>query len=181
MAQLEAEVRELRARLNRHSGNSSPPPSANPPSAPVAGRGRDALRELFGSDIRGTLSSDRWGAYGIVDLARRQLLQVLDAHQQAGPGGVHALEDTTPAGGNPKSAPTAPKARKNPPPGAYLSVEAPRAFLPPAGAAAGAGRRFRAGRKTCHILRRMAHRPAAAGLTKRMERRSCREKDSAGL
>ena len=31
---LQAEVRELKARLNTHSGNSSLPPSANPPSAP---------------------------------------------------------------------------------------------------------------------------------------------------
>ncbi len=37
------------------------------------GRGRDALRQLLGSDIQGVLSSDRWGAYKIVDLARRQL------------------------------------------------------------------------------------------------------------
>ena len=33
-AQVEAEVHELRARLNMHSGSSSLPPSANPPSAP---------------------------------------------------------------------------------------------------------------------------------------------------
>jgi transposase len=38
-----------------------------------AGRGRKALGELLGSDIQGVLSSDRWGAYGIIDLARRQL------------------------------------------------------------------------------------------------------------
>ena len=31
---LQAEVRELKARVNTHSGNSSLPPSANPPSAP---------------------------------------------------------------------------------------------------------------------------------------------------
>ena len=37
------------------------------------GRGRDALRELLGGDIQGTLSSDRGGAYKIVDLAWRQL------------------------------------------------------------------------------------------------------------
>jgi transposase len=35
VAQLEAEVRDLRARLHLHSGNSSLPPSANPPSAPT--------------------------------------------------------------------------------------------------------------------------------------------------
>src|SRR4051794_15264176 len=34
IAQLQAEVRELRARLNRNSSNSSTPPSANPPGAP---------------------------------------------------------------------------------------------------------------------------------------------------
>lgn len=35
VAQLEAEVQDLRARLHLHSGNSSLPPSANPPSAPA--------------------------------------------------------------------------------------------------------------------------------------------------
>ena len=34
MIVLQAEVRDLRAKLNTHSGNSSLPPSANPPSAP---------------------------------------------------------------------------------------------------------------------------------------------------
>src|SRR3954452_6935938 len=34
IAQLQAEVRELRARLNRNSSNSSTPPSADPPGAP---------------------------------------------------------------------------------------------------------------------------------------------------
>jgi transposase len=37
------------------------------------GRGREALRQILGSDIQGVLSSDRWGAYGIIDLAWRQL------------------------------------------------------------------------------------------------------------
>ena len=34
LKEVRAEVRELKARLNTHSGNSSLPPSANPPSAP---------------------------------------------------------------------------------------------------------------------------------------------------
>ena len=34
VAELEAFVRELQARINRHAGNSSVPPSANPPAAP---------------------------------------------------------------------------------------------------------------------------------------------------
>lgn len=38
-----------------------------------AGRGRDALRQLLSVNIQGVLSSDRWGAYKIIDLARRQL------------------------------------------------------------------------------------------------------------
>jgi transposase len=37
------------------------------------GRGREALRQLLGGDIQGVLSSDRWSAYGIIDLAWRQL------------------------------------------------------------------------------------------------------------
>ena len=36
LAALQAKVRELEARLNTHSGNSSLPPSANPPGAPKA-------------------------------------------------------------------------------------------------------------------------------------------------
>lgn len=46
IAELEAEVVELRARLNQHSQNSSKPPSSDPPSAPPwparAPRGRQA-------------------------------------------------------------------------------------------------------------------------------------------
>jgi len=87
IAQLEGEVRELRARLNTHSGNSSILPSANIRRRPLSsrrsrlpdesragnrdtpatiafafpGRGCDALQQLLGSDIQGTLSSDRWG------------------------------------------------------------------------------------------------------------------------
>ena len=34
IAQLEQRVNELEARLNRHSGNSSQPPSQDPPQAP---------------------------------------------------------------------------------------------------------------------------------------------------
>jgi cell division septum initiation protein DivIVA len=34
IAQLEQRVNELEARLNRHSGNSSQPPSQDPPRAP---------------------------------------------------------------------------------------------------------------------------------------------------
>src|SRR5208282_3755201 len=34
IAQLQAELRELRAQLGRNSSNSSTPPSANPPGAP---------------------------------------------------------------------------------------------------------------------------------------------------
>ena len=34
IAQLEQEVMELKARLNRHSGNSAQPPSADSPQAP---------------------------------------------------------------------------------------------------------------------------------------------------
>ena len=37
------------------------------------GRGRVSLRELLGQAPQGVLSSDRWGAYNIVDLAMRQL------------------------------------------------------------------------------------------------------------
>ena len=37
------------------------------------GRGRAALRQLLGDDIHGVVSSDRWGAYRIIDLAWRQL------------------------------------------------------------------------------------------------------------
>jgi len=37
------------------------------------GRGRGALAELLGSRIRGIVGSDRWGAYGIIDLSNRQL------------------------------------------------------------------------------------------------------------
>jgi len=66
-----------------------------------AGRGRDALRELLGSDIQGVLSSDRWGAYKIVDLARRQLCWAhlkrdfqkwVDWGQEAGAIGQAGLE-----------------------------------------------------------------------------------------
>ena len=38
-----------------------------------AGRGTAAFRELLGEAPTGILGSDRWGAYNIVDLARRQL------------------------------------------------------------------------------------------------------------
>ena len=37
------------------------------------GRGRSSLRQLLGENISGILCSDRWGAYGMVDLMRRQL------------------------------------------------------------------------------------------------------------
>ena len=37
------------------------------------GRGRAALAELLGSPIRGTVGSDRWTAYGIIDLLSRQV------------------------------------------------------------------------------------------------------------
>jgi transposase len=37
------------------------------------GRGRAALAALLGESIRGTVGSDRWGAYGILDLSNRQL------------------------------------------------------------------------------------------------------------
>jgi BMFP domain-containing protein YqiC len=40
LAALEARVRELEARLGRNSSNSSPPPSAKPPSAPAPGGDR---------------------------------------------------------------------------------------------------------------------------------------------
>jgi transposase len=36
------------------------------------GRGHAALRELLGQSISGTVGSDRWGAYGIIDLVARQ-------------------------------------------------------------------------------------------------------------
>jgi len=36
------------------------------------GRGRAALAELLGESIRGTVGSDRWTAYGIIDLLARQ-------------------------------------------------------------------------------------------------------------
>ena len=39
----------------------------------VAGRGRAALRALLGESIRGTVGSDRWTAYGIIDLLHRQV------------------------------------------------------------------------------------------------------------
>ncbi|MDD4890184.1 MAG: IS66 family transposase [Phycisphaerae bacterium] len=37
------------------------------------GRGRAALAGLLGESIRGTVGSDRWTAYGIIDLPRRQV------------------------------------------------------------------------------------------------------------
>jgi transposase len=37
------------------------------------GRGREALRQLLGPTIRGTVASDRWTAYGIIDLGCRQV------------------------------------------------------------------------------------------------------------
>lgn len=37
------------------------------------GRGRQALRDLLGSQVRGTVGSDRWTAYSIIDLFARQL------------------------------------------------------------------------------------------------------------
>lgn len=37
------------------------------------GRGREALRELLGGNIQGTVGSDRWTAYGIIDLWCRQV------------------------------------------------------------------------------------------------------------
>jgi transposase len=37
------------------------------------GRGRASLQELLGQRVHGILCSDRWGAYGIVDLMKRQL------------------------------------------------------------------------------------------------------------
>jgi transposase len=37
------------------------------------GRGRQALRDLLGSQVRGTVGSDRWTAYRIIDLLARQL------------------------------------------------------------------------------------------------------------
>ena len=37
------------------------------------GRGRAALRELLGQSIRGTVGSDRWTAYSIIDLFCRQV------------------------------------------------------------------------------------------------------------
>jgi len=36
------------------------------------GRGRAALAELLGPSVRGIVGSDRWGAYGIIDLLARQ-------------------------------------------------------------------------------------------------------------
>jgi len=38
-----------------------------------AGRGRAALASLLGQSIRGTVGSDRWTAYGIIDLLARQV------------------------------------------------------------------------------------------------------------
>jgi len=37
-----------------------------------AGRGQEALKALLGESIHGTVGSDRWGAYGIIDLLCRQ-------------------------------------------------------------------------------------------------------------
>ena len=37
------------------------------------GRGQAALRELLGSEVHGTVGSDRWGPYGIIDLFSRQV------------------------------------------------------------------------------------------------------------
>jgi transposase len=37
------------------------------------GRGRQALAALLGTEVRGTVGSDRWTAYGIIDLFRRQV------------------------------------------------------------------------------------------------------------
>ena len=37
------------------------------------GRGREALRQLLGGNIQGTVGSDRWTAYGIIDLWFRQV------------------------------------------------------------------------------------------------------------
>lgn len=37
------------------------------------GRGRQALRDLLGNQVRGTVGSDRWTAYRIIDLFARQL------------------------------------------------------------------------------------------------------------
>lgn len=39
----------------------------------VAGRGRAALRALLGASICGTVGSDRWTAYGIIDRLHRQV------------------------------------------------------------------------------------------------------------
>jgi transposase len=39
----------------------------------TTGRGRAALASLLGQSIRGTVGSDRWGAYGIIDLLSRQV------------------------------------------------------------------------------------------------------------
>jgi transposase len=36
-------------------------------------RGREALGQLLGGDIHGTVGSDRWGPYGIIDLTARQV------------------------------------------------------------------------------------------------------------
>jgi transposase len=36
-------------------------------------RGREALGQLLGGDIHGTVGSDRWGSYGIIDLTARQV------------------------------------------------------------------------------------------------------------
>lgn len=38
-----------------------------------AGRGQQALSELLGGKIQGVFSSDRWGAYNIIELFQRQL------------------------------------------------------------------------------------------------------------
>jgi transposase len=70
----------------------------------TTGRGRVALRSLLGQSIRGTVGSDRWGAYGIIDVWNRQVCWAhlkrdfqkwVDGGQEAagiGPAGQEAVQ-----------------------------------------------------------------------------------------
>ena len=56
IAQLEQKVNELEARLNRHSGNSSQPPSQDPPQAAKNQREK-SVRHPANLDIRETIGN----------------------------------------------------------------------------------------------------------------------------
>lgn len=59
IAQLEQKVNELEARLNRHSGNSSQPPSQDPPQAPKNHREKAYAIPVANLDIMATIGNWR--------------------------------------------------------------------------------------------------------------------------